>query len=412
MLSNIKVLIVNTRHRYGGGDSTYAFNLAELLRAHGHGVAFFAMRDPQNIPDPNEDLFVSHIDFRELNRNKGLLAGLRVLKRAVYSSEARIKFRQLVERFRPDIIHLHNIHAHITPSVIFEASAQRLPIVWTLHDYKLVCPNSHYLIDTTGEICEACGSNLFYHAALKRCKKGSLLASAMAAVEAYAQHFLRIKSRVDLFLCPSLFLRDKVISTGMAEDRVVHLPYFLPDAHFDVTPTDESYILFMSKLEPLKGIWPLLAACRQTPDIQLLLAGNLDETLSGKILGFMPKNVRYIGLKKGKQLREVLQGARAVVLPSIWYENQPFSILEAAAAGKPIIASDLGGMKELVRHGETGFLVPPGDISGLSSAMLWMMKNPLKATEMGQSARAYAFQNHSAQVNYERLVEAYRAAMN
>jgi glycosyltransferase involved in cell wall biosynthesis len=408
----MRILTVNTRHYHGGGDSTYAFNLAELLRSHGHSVAFFAMRDPRNIPDPNEDLFVSHIDFRELNRNKGFLNGLKVVKRAIYSSEARMQFSRMLERFRPDIIHLQNIHAHITPSVIFEAKARGLPVVWTLHDYKLICPNSHYLIDATGEICEACGPTSFYPAVLKRCKKGSPLASAMAAIEAYAHHFLRIKDRVDLFLSPSAFLRDKLVEKGMQKDRVAHLPLFLPDAFFDGNSSDEGYILFMSKLDPLKGIWPLLAACSNTPEIKLFLAGNLDETLSEKIMDFLPDNTRYIGLKEGKELRLVLQEARAVVLPSLWYENQPFSILEAAAAGKPVIASDLGGMKELIRHGETGFLVPPGDISGLRNAMIWIMKNPSKAKVMGESARTYAKQNHSAQVHYEKLIEAYRAAMN
>jgi glycosyltransferase involved in cell wall biosynthesis len=158
----MRILLVNTRHYYGGGDSTYTFNLAGVLRAHGHEIAFFAMQDGRNLPDPNSDLFVSNIDFQELNKNKKLLNGLRVVTRVIYSREAREKFIQILKRFRPDIVHLQNIHAHITPSVILEAGKQGIPIVWTIHDYKLICPNSHFLIDATGEICEACGKGAYY----------------------------------------------------------------------------------------------------------------------------------------------------------------------------------------------------------------------------------------------------------
>ena len=148
----MKVLIANTRHYYGGGDSTYAFNLAKLFRVNGHEVNFFAMQGENNLADPNEDLFVPFIDFRQLNQEKSIANGLKVLGRVIYSREARQKFSALLDRVKPDIVHLQNIHAHITPSIIFEAKRRGLPVVWTLHDYKLICPNSHLLIDATGQI--------------------------------------------------------------------------------------------------------------------------------------------------------------------------------------------------------------------------------------------------------------------
>ena len=131
----MRILIVNAFHFPGGGDSTYAFNLAALLRGKGHKVAFFAMQDGRNISDENSDLFVSHIDFAQLNRRKSLMSGLKIMRRVIYSTDARTKFGRLIKRFQPDIVHLQNIHAHITPSVIFEAKAQGLPVVWTLHDH-------------------------------------------------------------------------------------------------------------------------------------------------------------------------------------------------------------------------------------------------------------------------------------
>src|SRR6266496_69363 len=162
----MKILLVNTRHFYGGGDSTYTFSLSRLLQQQGHHVSFFAMQDQRNLNDPNEDLFVPFIDFRELNQHKNIANGLKVLGRVIYSSEARQKFSLLLDRIRPDIVHLQNIHAHITPSIIFEAKQRGLPVVWTLHDYKLICPNSHLMIDVTGQVCEACLKGGFYQAPL------------------------------------------------------------------------------------------------------------------------------------------------------------------------------------------------------------------------------------------------------
>ena len=403
----MKLLIINTRHFCGGGDSTYTFNLAGLLRSKGHDVAFFAMQDERNLPDPNDDLFVSHVDFRELNRYRNLATGFQVLRRVIYSTEARRKFGQMLDRFMPDLVHLQNIHAHITPSVIFEAKKRSLPVVWTLHDYKLICPNSHFLIDATGQICEACGRGRYYQAALKRCKKDSFLASSMAALEAYAHRLTRVRERVDAFLAPSIFLRSKLVERGFPAEKVHHLPLFLLEEMFHNGDDNEGYLLFLGKLKPIKGIRPLLEACRLALEIRLILAGGVEESLASELLTLLPPNAQYVGLKHGEELRQLLRNARAVVLPSLSYENQPLSILEAFACGKPVIASDLGGMTELVVHRERGLLVGPGDIEALAEAMRWMVRHPAAAREMGQTAQSYVLSQHGPEQHYQRLMDLY-----
>ncbi len=404
--SKMRILLVNTCHFYGGGDSTYTFNLADLLRSKGHEVAFFAMQNPRNLPDPNADLFVSYIDLRELNRNRGLGAGLQVLERVIYSTEARNKFRQMLDRFRPDIVHLQSIHAHITPSVIFEAKKHHLPVVWTLHDYKMICPNSTFRIDTTGEICEACGRSSYYQPILKRCKKGSLLASVTASVEAYVHSLMRVRESVDVFLPPSGFLKDKLIGRGFSPARVCHLPLLLPTEKFHADELIGDYMLFLGRLEPLKGVRVLLEAARLVPEIKLMLAGRLAQSLASD-MSSLPTNTQYVGMKSGEELAQLLRHAKAVVVPSLWYENQPFSILEAFASGKPVIASDLGGMTELVTPQERGLLVHPGDAEALAKAMRWMVANPVKAKEMGQTAQRYVLNQHGPELHYERLLGVY-----
>lgn len=404
----MRILIVNTRHYYGGGDSTYTFNLANLLRQNGDEVTFFAMQDERNLPDPNSDLFVSHIDYRQLNQNKNPLTVTKVLTRSIYSTEAREKFSKLLDRVQPDIVHLQNIHAHITPSIIFEAKKRGLPVVWTLHDYKLVCPNAHFLIDTSGTICEACRGGRYYQAVLKRCKKGSHLASLMASIEAYAHQVMGIRGLVDLFLAPSAFLRNKLIENGFPPEKVVHMPLFLRKDQFEDNGKDEGYLLFLGKIDSIKGIEVLAEAARRAPEVEVLLAGRADDQKAENMLANLPPNAHYLGMKSGQELKDLLHGARTLVLPSLWYENQPFVILEAFAAGKPVIASNLGGMKELVKDRERGLLVEPRDPESLSIAMKWVVDHPTESRNLGHNAFQYVISNHSPEIHYEKLEAIYR----
>lgn len=407
----MKILHVNTFHFRGAGDSNSTFNTADLLREHGHTVAFFAMQDKRNLPDPNSDLFVSHIDFKELNRHKNVATGWRVLTRSIYSLEARHKFGAMLDRFKPDIVHLHSIHAYITPSIVFEARKRGLPLVWTLHDYKLICPNSTFQIDSTGEICEACGKSAYYQPILKRCKKDSLLVSCMASLEAYAHRLMRVREKVDTFLSPSTFLMGKLIERGFPRDKVQHLPHFLPKEMFQADDGNAGYLLFLGRLERIKGIHPLLEACQSVPEVNLILAGQAAEPLASELPALLPPNAQYVGFKHGVELQELVQNALAVVVPSLCYENQPNSILEAFACGKPVIASDLGGMMELVIPQERGLLVSPGDVEALAGAMRWMAMNPEKAREMGQTAQRYALDQHGSELHYQRLMGAYAQVM-
>lgn len=402
------ILLVNTRHYFGGGDSTYTFHLADLLRSHGHAVSFFAMQGPDNLPDANADLFVSHIDYRALNRRKSALSALKVLVRSVYSTEARARFSRLLDRVKPDLVHLQNIHAHITPSVIFEARRQGIPVVWTLHDYKLICPNSHFLVDQSNTICEACRGGRFWQAARQRCKKGSFLASSMASLEAYAHRAMHIGDHVDAFLCPSTFLRIKLHENGFQPLKTHHVPLFLPQDNFRQSPEDDGYLLFLGKLEPLKGIYPLIEAARLAPQVRVVLAGRAEEPLASHLAGMLPANVTYAGFQSGEALNQLKRRARAVVLPSLWYENQPFGILEAFAIGKPVIASDLGGMRELVGDNQRGLLVAMGDVGELVSAMTSLHGNPGRSRALGQSAFQYALETHSPAAHYGRLMDIYR----
>jgi glycosyltransferase involved in cell wall biosynthesis len=420
----MRVLLVNSFHYPGDGVSTYTFGLAELLRQKGHEVAFFAMQDERNLPDPNSDLFVSPIDFRRLNQQKNILNGAKVLGRAIYSSEARKKFAQLMDRIQPDVIHIQNIHGHITPSILFESSRRKIRTVWTLHDYRLICPNSHFMLDQTQQICQACLGGHYYQPLITKCKKGSRLASMVASFEAYTHHALRIDQFVDQYLAPSDFLRSQFVKAGINPARIQHLPVFIPAEQLrseraaGESPSDRQagsqadsardYILYYSRIEAVKGVHTLLQASRLAPEIRLVMAGRGDEHLIQQLRQQTNPNLTYIGEVLGSELHSLVQGARAVVMPSLWYENQPFTILEAFAAGKPVITSALGGMQELVAHEQRGLLAPPGDADSLAEAMRRIWRDPAQAHAWGQNGLEYLVQNHHPERHYEQLEGVYR----
>lgn len=409
----MRVLLANTRHFRGGGDSTYVFNLADLLHRAGHDVAFFAMHDARNALDPNSDLFVSNIDFKDMNRNMNILNMLRVVLRVIYSLEAKRKFGRMLQRYKPDFVHLHSIHHHLTPSIIFESREKRIPIVWTLHDYKLICPNSHFMIDTSGEVCEACGRNSYYQAILRRCKKGSLLASTMACIETYVHRIIGVRNYVDMFIAPSSFLRNKLIEKGFPSTKVRHISHFIPDDMFIPSKNRKgNYLLFIGKLEPIKGIYQLLAASGIAREVPVMLAGHAEKSFLSKLGVLGPSSVKYVGVKQNIELRALIAESLGIIVPSLCYENQPFSILEAFACGKPVIASNLGGMAELVKNGERGILVPPGDAEALADAMKWLFNHPGEAVKMGIAAQTYALREHSAAVHYAKLMKVYQGILN
>lgn len=414
----MNIVSVNTRHCYGGGDSTYNFNLAKLLRDKGHSVTFFAMQDSRNLPDPNSDLFVSYIDFRDLNRSKNPINGVRVLARSIYSVEARKKFSKLLDRFQPDIVHIQNLHAHITPSVIFEAKKRGLPVVWTLHDYKLICPNSTFMIDKSQEICEACRGGRFYSPIKNRCKKNSLLACVMISLEAYVHRILRVCDYVDAFIAPSNFLKSKLLENGFPADKVFHNPLFLPESLLvnrkDNEPFRDDYFLFLGRLSNDKGINHLIEAGRLLSDrnIKIVLAGRVEEPLRSELSRLLPPNVEYVGMKSGGELDDLRKNCKAVLLPSIWYENQPFAILEAFAFGKPAIGSDLGGIRELVGNNERGILIKPRSPESLADAIVELNNDHITCKQMGEKAYQYVMENHTPEKHYQKLLKIYEQVIS
>ena len=406
----MRVLLCSNFYYRRGGDCTYLLALQGLLERHGHETAVFSMRHPQNLPCPQERYFVDFLDYEELNRNKNLLNAAKVLGRSIWSLQARRNAARLIADWKPDMAHFQNIHAYLTPSILAPLKKAGIPVVWTLHDFKWLCPESHFL--SNGRVCEECRGGRFWRCAKNRCKKGSRAASAMAALEAYVHCALRIPGQVDRFIAPSEFMRRKFLEFGWPADRFAALPNFLPEwpALSPGSAGEGEYGLYLGTLLPFKGVATLLRALVQAPPHPFHVLG--DGESRGQLerlardLGIADR-IRFCGFLKGTELEREIAGAQYAAIPSECYENFPYAALELMAQGKPLIVSDVGGLPELVRDGETGLLFPPGNAAALAERIGMLRGDPQLCEALGRNARDSIGDICDAESHYRRLMTLY-----
>jgi glycosyltransferase involved in cell wall biosynthesis len=402
----MKILQVNKFFYVRGGSERYYFDLCDLLKERGHEVLHFSMAHERNLQSPQGTDFVSTVD---LNACDGPAARLRAASRILYSREARQKIGRVIDAGRPDLVHFHNISRQLSPSIIGEAHRRGIPTVMTLHDLFLVCPAHSFFVD--GSPCERCKTGSFWHALPRRCIDRSAASSALGTFEAYLHAWLGFYKHIGRFVAPSLFLMSKVASLGWPAGRIRHLPYFVPPGP-DWSSRDEGYVLFAGRVSTEKGVGTLLDAAAISRAIKVVVAGEGPELEAFKRraarLGL--SNVRFAGYVKGDSLERLLAGARCVVVPSLSYENLPLSILEAFARGKPVVAADSGGIAELVKNGETGFIFEPGVAASLADALEHVSSDAGARTEMGHRARERIAAEYSPASHYDKLMAIYKEA--
>lgn len=402
----MRVLMVQTFYYYRGGDSTYMLNLSGLLEEQGHEVIPFAMHHPDNLPSPYSEYFVSEIDFPSLLGEFSPRAAWKVLSRSMYNREARGKMESLVEKVKPDIVHMHNFQAHLTTSIIGPIKKRNIPIVWTLHDSQLVCPNSSLLCGD--EICERCIPNRYYMVLLHRCKKGSLAASFLSMVNAYYNRLIRLQARIDRFITPSNFLRNKMIEGGYDPGKITWMPNFVDLNAYRPSP-EKDYFLFFGRLAHEKAPDMLVRAVSRLDTGRLWIVGDgpLREDLVNLAAELGADRVEFIGYRTGDELRKIIAEAQFAVLPSRVYDNFPFSVLEAMASGKAVVASDSGGVPEMVEDGVNGYLFPIGDVDALVDRLNVLLGDGGRRRDMGQRGREKAERLYSREEHYRRIVGIY-----
>ena len=365
----MKILLVNKYHYVKGGSETYYFGLANLLTKLGHEVIFFAMADKNNHPCKDEQFFVSNVDFNgKTSKMQKIKAGFRVL----YSFEAKKSISALIEKEKPDIVHINLVHRHITLSIIRAIKKYNIPIVYTVHDLNCVCPNHEMLVN--GKVCELCLKGKYRNCIKQKCVKGSTVKSALGAIEAINYKRMKIYDDIDLYITPSYFYKKKLEESGIIHPEIVHIKNFLPlDTKFKNDNEDKNYLLYFGRISEEKGIITLLKAMEKlqsnTP-LYILGTGALEEQVKEYIKAHnLEEKVKMFGFKSGDELKKFVAQAKCIILPSEWYENGPYAIMEAMSQGKPVIVSRFGGLPEIVEDQKTGFICNPFDSEDLKNCI-------------------------------------------
>jgi|HubBroStandDraft_2_1064218.scaffolds.fasta_scaffold02501_7 glycosyltransferase involved in cell wall biosynthesis len=400
----MRILFCNKYNYPFSGTEVYLFEAMELMRSKGHEVALFSMTDSRGRPTAYDRYFVPHIDFKEQGGwfHKAALAA-----RAIYSREARRRIRAMIADFRPDVAHVRNIYHHLSPSILWELKRQKVPVVYHLNDFKVLCAS--YNLVLRGEACEACKGGKFWHALKEKCYPGWGARVTLVA-EAYFHKWVgTYRKCVDCFLAPSKFVRDKFVEQGWDPKKFEVLPHFQPVKAVRERSVENAPLLYFGRLSPEKGVDDLLHAMQRLPSLRLMVAGDGPERhrLEQLAAGLGLANVEFAGQIRGAELERAIAGSRFTVLPSHAYETLGKTILESYAEGRAVVATDLGSRRELVQAGKTGILYKTGNVEELVSAIQFLSSQPELADKMGQEGREQVRQKYTPEAHYQSLIGLY-----
>lgn len=365
----MKILMVNKFHHVVGGSERYFFGLGEMFSAMGDEVLTFSMKDEQNVPSPQSRYFIRHIDF---NEPAGIVTLIHNSIHVLYSFEAKKNFSRLLDDEKPDIIHLNIFQSQLTASIVDAAVSRGIPIVYTAHEMKSICPN--YQMLNHGKICEKCLDGNYWHCFREGCMKDSRAKSLLASMEAYVYKIRQTYKKMNLVITPSDFYRRKIEQAGVMQCPVRYMRNFLPEeTTYDGSAKDGGYLLYFGRLSREKGILTLIRSYAVSgTSLKLYIAGQgaMEEKIFALIdeLGLQDR-VIVLGFLSGERLSELVREATAVCLTSEWYENGPYSIMEAQSFGRPALVTDIGGLPEVVEDGRDGVVCRMGDIASIADGI-------------------------------------------
>lgn len=406
----MRILQINKFFYRRGGSETYFFDLIKLLEQHGHEVVHFSTVRPQNFDSPYHEFFVSEINFE---KREGLIRDLGKFSRSLYSLEAKNKLEKLILKTRPEVAHLHNVSHHLSPSVLSVLKKHKIPVIQTLHDYQLICPN--FKLFTEGKICERCKKYRYWNAVLHKCVHDSSLESLAEGLEMWFHGACKFyENGVCYFVTPSRFLKEKLEEWSVTKkSKVVNIPHFIDASNYVPRYEPGDYAIYFGRLVKEKGLDMSVEALAGT-DVRLKIVGSGPERkkLELQVTSYkLQEKVEFVGYKSGKELHDLIRESKFVILPSIWYENYPMSLLEAGALGKAVISSQLGGISEIIEDGKNGLLVAPGIVEDLRKKILQLWNDDVLCKRMGEQARELVEKRNSPEEHYQKIMELYNGLL-
>lgn len=403
----MKVLLVNKFHWNKGGSEKYYFELGELLKEHGHEVAYFSMEDEKNIKTGDKEYFVEKIDLNQGSKLKAL--------DVIYSKNNYKKMIEAIEDFKPDIIHVNNFQRQLSASIIKAANDKKIPVVFTAHDVQAICP-AITMMDNDKNVCELCTGGKYLNCIKKSCNKGSKAKSILGAIEGYYYRNHKIYSeKINKIITPSNFIRNKFIKDGINENHVVTLHNYVDTKEYDVPTKDEGYAFFFGRLSQEKGIVNLVKAFAKCKDGKLYIAGDgpekeiiekiiKDNKISGrvKLLGFLNKN----------EIINYISNCRFVVVPSTCNENCPYSVIESMAVGKPVVGTKNGGIPELIEDNKNGNIYECDDLNKLTSILEKYFEDDRLMEKYSKYSKKIAVKEFDKENYYYKLEKIYDNVIN
>lgn len=387
----MKVLLVNKFHYLKGGSEKYYFELGKLLKEHGNEVAYFSMNDERNIKTGEKEYFVDPVDLNNGSKLKAL--------DVIYSRANYKKMCEAIDDFKPDIIHLNNFQRQLSSSVAIAAFDKKIPVVFLTHDMQAVCPNKDMMYK--GEICNDCIKYGYNSCIKNKCIKNSKLKSLLGVMEAKYYKKNKIYERMNCIISPSNFMKENLKKNGLKNNNFIVLHNFVNESNTKKLK-DDNYILYFGRLSREKGIYNLLKAISNLKDVNLKIAGDGPE--KENVIKFINKKeindrVEILGYLNSNEIKIHISKCSFVVVPSIWYENCPYSILETIEIGKPVIASKIGGIPELIDDNETGMLYKYDDCNELKEKIEKLYQDKKLRESMGKKARK-KFENEFSNESY------------
>lgn len=366
----MKILMINKFLYPNGGSETYIFKLGEYLRNVGHEVQYFGMEHKGRCVGNRVEAYTSDMNFHGGSK----LSKLAYPIKTIYSAEARVQLRKVLEDFQPDVCHINNFNFQLTPSIILEIvkwrkeTDRKCKIVFTAHDYQLVCPNHMMNNPNTHENCEKCLGGHFFHCTRGKCIHGSFARSAVGTMEAIFWNWKGTYQYIDTMICCSEFMKSKLDTNPLFAGKTVAMHNFIDEVRWE-EPDKKDYVVYFGRFSREKGIGTLIQVCKELPQVNFIFAGTgpLEKEIDGV------SNIEDLGFQSGKSLEKLIREARFSVYPSEWYENCPFSVMESQMYGTPVLGADIGGIPELIEAGKTGELFKSGNAADLKSKIekLW-----------------------------------------